>query len=189
MARRCTVCASDARPQIEIGLVSGVSTQVLADRFGLSKDSVGRHARNHLTPSQAAALLMASQPEAIDLDQLTEREGSNLLLNLVHARARLAEYGRAAAEGGLLGAAIQAERAVTANLEVTGKLLSKFVLRSEHRTVNLHLSADYLDLRAKLIAAIAPFPQVRDAVTKALTEADLAVAKQIEGKLAIGATP
>jgi hypothetical protein len=53
----CTVCASEHRHKIDVGLVHGVSQAILADRFNLGKDAIGRHARNHLSPAQRAAIL------------------------------------------------------------------------------------------------------------------------------------
>ena len=168
MARHCTVCQSEHRPQVELGLVHGLSAQTLATRFGLSKDAIGRHARRHLSPATAAAILTASNPTAIDLDALTEREGSALLANLVVQRARLAETARTAAESGELGTAVAAERAIGANLETTGKLLQRFVMRRETVSTHLLLSPDWLATRATILRALAAFPEAGRAVADAL---------------------
>jgi hypothetical protein len=178
MTGKCTVCNSEHRASVELGLVHGLSQQVLADRFGLSRDAIGRHARTHLTPQAAAAILMAARPTAIDLDALTEQEGSGLLANLVCQRARLSQYAQQAAEKGETAAAIACERVIATNLEITGKLLSKFVLRSEHRYTSITLTPDYLEFRQLLISTLRRFPEAAKAVAEALA--------QIENKAADG---
>src|SRR5262249_7212783 len=86
---KCTVCTSKHRHQIEIGLVHQVSAPVLAARFKLGKDAILRHAANHLTPAQRAAILAAQRPTEIDLDALRTTESEGLLAGLVAQRARL----------------------------------------------------------------------------------------------------
>ena len=85
---KCTVCASEHRHKIDIGLVHQVAARVLAERFGLSKDAIHRHAANHLTPAQRSAILLAQKPSAIDLEQLRTSESEGLLAGLVAQRAR-----------------------------------------------------------------------------------------------------
>ena len=89
----CSVCRHKHRHQIDLAIVAGVSSNVLASRFEISPDSILRHAQNHLSPVQRAALLTASQPTAIDLEQLRTSESEGLLASLVAQRARLAGYG------------------------------------------------------------------------------------------------
>jgi hypothetical protein len=179
------------RSEVEIALVHGLSERACAERFGLSRDAIHRHSKRHLSASQAAAILMASSPTEIDLDALTEKEGSSLLLNLVAARARLASYGQQAAQEGQLQVAVQAERAVGSNLEICGKLLSKFVTRhvSEHR--HLTLTPDYLRMRRALTDALRPFPEAGRAVVEALTALETEAAAVISSKpqLMIEAAP
>ena len=46
-SRLCTICNHERRAQIELALVHQVPTRVLAKRFGLSRDALYRHKRNH----------------------------------------------------------------------------------------------------------------------------------------------
>jgi hypothetical protein len=145
MSRQCTICASAHRSAIELGLVSGVSQQTLADRFSLSRDAIKRHSARHLSPSQAAAILLATQPSAIDLEALTEKEGSSLLANLVCQRARLSQLAERAVSEGDLGVA-------------------KFVMRHESRTINVCLTPEYTEVRRLLTQVLARFPDAQRAV-------------------------
>lgn len=44
----CSICAHPQRDALELALVSGSSTRTVASQFGLSRSSVGRHAKTHL---------------------------------------------------------------------------------------------------------------------------------------------
>ncbi|WP_439925581.1 hypothetical protein [Nitrobacter sp. JJSN] len=174
---RCTVCDHDHRHQIEIGLTHGVAGRVLGDRFGLSKDAILRHAKNHLTPAQRAAILSAQKPAAIDLEALRTAESEGLIASLVAQRARLLVKADFAAEHGDIKGSVAAENAITANLTLVAKLLGQLVQVHDVRHTNLLVSPDYLKLRSTLIAALRPFPEAARAVGAALhqLESDAAV--------------
>ncbi len=163
MPKRCAVCDSAARPLVELGGVHGLSASVLAVRYGLSRFSIARHLRNHVSPAAAAAILVATKPSAIDLEQLTESEGSALLGNLVAQRARLTALGQRAAEDAALAIAIA----------------QRFVLRTDHR--HLHVLADprWIQLRQRLSATLRRFPDAAMAVARDLAEIEGAAAKEI----------
>ncbi|WP_438277983.1 hypothetical protein [Nitrobacter sp.] len=165
---RCTVCDHDHRHQIEIGLTHGVAARVLGDRFKLSKDAILRHARNHLTPAQRAAILSAQKPAAIDLEALRTTESEGLIASLVAQRARLLVKADFAAEHGDIKGSVAAENAITANLTLVAKMLGQLVQVHDVRHTNLLVSPDYLRLRSTLIAALRPFPDAARAVGAAL---------------------
>jgi hypothetical protein len=164
----CHVCRHKHRHQIDLGIVAGVSSHVLGARFEISHDSVLRHAANHLSPVQRAALLTAQQPLAIDLDQLRDTESSGLLASLVAQRARLAGYGELAAELGDIAAATRVEGAILANLQTVGKLLQQFVHVHDVRHSSILISPDYLALRQCLVTTLRAFPDAAIAVGRAL---------------------
>jgi hypothetical protein len=45
--KACTICQHEKRHLLELGLVHRVPARVLAARFGVSKDALHRHRRNH----------------------------------------------------------------------------------------------------------------------------------------------
>jgi len=174
---KCTVCAHERRHQIDIGLVHQVAARVLAERFGLSKDSIHRHAANHLTPAMRAAILAARKPSEIDLDALRADESEGLLAGLVGQRARLLVKADFAAELGDVKGSVAAENAILANYTLVGKLLGQLTQTIDVRHTNLLVSPDYLRLRSALVTALRPFPEAARAVGAALhrLEADAAV--------------
>ena len=113
MPRRCTVCASPQREELERALLRGVPKRQIAAAHGLTEAALGRHERSHLpallvqgeTARRAAsadALLaetLAMQGKALDLLARAEAEGDlrcavaalRELREIVELRARLAE--------------------------------------------------------------------------------------------------
>jgi hypothetical protein len=178
----CSVCTSDYRREVDLALVARVSHGVIAKRFGISRDSIDRHAKNHLTAVQCAALAAHLKPEAIDLDQLRETEGASLLGQLLAQRATLQTYGAAAFEAKQYQAAIGAERAVTSNLDLLSRVLGLIIHKSESASTHLLVSPDYLALRHALVEALRPYPEAAAAVASALAKLEARAADEICAK-------
>jgi hypothetical protein len=178
----CSVCRHKHRHTIDMGIVAGVSSNVLASRFDLQPDAILRHSHNHLSPVQRAALLTASQPTAIDLEQLRTSESEGLLASLVAQRARLAGYGEVAAELGDINAATRVEGAILANLQTVGKLLQQFVQIHDVRHSSILISPDYLALRTRLVDTLRAYPDAGLAVAKALHRMETEAAADITSR-------
>ncbi|MEP0324569.1 hypothetical protein [Bauldia litoralis] len=176
---KCTVCEHERRHQIDIGLTHRVPARVLGLRFDLSKDAILRHAKNHLSPVQRAAILAAQKPTAIDLDALQASESEGLLSQLVAQRARLQSHVETAAEMGDVRGAVSAESAITSNLTLVGKLLGQLVQRHDVRHTSVLISPDYLRLRATLVDALRSFPEAARAVGAALHRLETEAAEDI----------
>lgn len=178
----CTICAHAARHQVDVGLTHRVPHRVLAARFGLSKDAIGRHAANHLSPVQRAAILAAAKPTAIDLDALRTSETEGLLAQLVTQRARLQAHSELAATLGDVRGAVAAEGAITSNLTLVAKLLGQLVQHHDVRHTSILISPDYLRLRATLVAALRPYPEAARAVGAALHAMEAEAATDITAR-------
>lgn len=175
----CTICTHDKRASLELGLVHRVPARVLATRFGVSKDALHRHRRNHLTPQQAAALLAAQKPSVIDLEALQASESEGLLANLVSQRARLQTYTEMSIEMGDPTGAVRVERVITSNLELTAKLLGQLVQHHEVRSTSILVSPDYIELRHAIVRALQPYPEAARAVGAALHGLESRAASEI----------
>ncbi len=55
----CTVCISEHRHRIEVGLTHQAPLRVLARRFGCSLYAIHRHGKHHVSPQMKAAILSA----------------------------------------------------------------------------------------------------------------------------------
>jgi hypothetical protein len=185
----CGVCDHKQRHLIEVGLTHGTPLRVLAKRFDLSHHAVGRHARNHLSPVQRAAILAAQKPTAVDLDALRTSESEGLLGSLVAQRARLQQQGDMALELGDVRACVAVESAITSNLALVGKLLGQLVTRHDVRHTSILVSPDYLRLRQALVLALKPYPDAARAVSAALHALESDAAKDITAAAGEGRVP
>jgi hypothetical protein len=175
----CRVCEDEHRHLIELGLVHRVPVRVLARRFSLSKDSIFRHRRLHMTPQLVAAIMAAQRPSEIDLEQLQRSESEGLIGSLVTQRARLQMLSEMAFEEREVNAATTVERAITNSLELTSKLLGQLVTHHQVTHTGILISADYLKLRQAIITALRPFPEAAKAVGAALAQLETEAAKEI----------
>ena len=138
-----------------------------------------RHRHKHLSPQMMAAILAAQKPSEIDLEALQRSEAEGLLAQLVTQRARLQQQSDLALELGNASGAIAAERAITSNLELVAKLLGTIVQRHEVTRTSILISADYLELRQAIVAALRPFPEAARAVGSALHGIETNAARDI----------
>ena len=163
---RCHVCTHRERAAIELAIARGVSSYAAAKRYGVSPDSIRRHARNHFPP-QLRAKLIAGPDLSIDLDRLRETESQSLLANLVALRHRLfasLDVAEEAGDGNMLSrVAGQLHR----NLEICGKLLGDLNVGSTTIT-NVLVMPAYIELRVGLVEALAPYPEAKIAVARVL---------------------
>ena len=174
MGTQCQVCNSPERARIELGLANRVPPRALAKRYGLHRDAIWRHGKNHMPPALKAALQRSLRPEQVDLDQLKRSESEGLMQHLVGQRGRLYALLDTCEEIGDTKAAVGTHGAITKNLSLTARLLGELQTGSQTTVNMLVTSPQYVELRAGLIRALHPFPQARRAVS--------AVLKDLEGE-------
>ena len=75
---RCTICNHPARPQIDLAIATGLSKQAVAERFGVSRDAVWRHAQAHLTAEMRAALATKLLQREGDTQRILLEEGAGV---------------------------------------------------------------------------------------------------------------
>jgi hypothetical protein len=121
----------------------------------------------------------AQAPSAIDLEKLQASESEGLLHQLVHQRARLQQLVGMATDFGDVKAAVSAEGAIAANLQLVSRLLGMLINRRETRSTSILISSDYLALRAAIVAALRPYPQAARAVGEALHRLEAQAAHDI----------
>jgi hypothetical protein len=164
---------------VDLALTYGQSARSIAEQFELPYDAVIRHKDRHLSAAMRAALLTASRPSEVDVEALTKQEAQGLLSHLVAMRARLSAHAQACAAIGDHKGAINAERVVLADLELTAKLVGQLIQRSEVAHVHLTLTPSYLKLRQALVAVLRPYPEIAAQVAAALAAIEADDAEQI----------
>ena len=178
-----TILSHPQVAQIELELARGISIKNIARRYSLSRDALYRH-RRRMSPQLKAQLRIAQDTRPIDLEKLRETESTGLLQHLMSLRGRAYNTLTACDEANDSAGSARMHNVILRNLETTGKLLGE--LDTGARTVvnNLTITGEYLELRHKIVRALAPFPDARAAVSAALRETEVqAVPKLIEGSV------
>ncbi len=158
MPRSCTVCRHGRRRDVEVALVRREPYRDIARRFSVSKDALSRHAKEHL-PDR---LLKAQEHEDV-------REALDVLAQLKSINeASLAILDEARTEG-KPDTALRAVDRIHRQVELQAKLLGEL---KEAPAVNIVVSPEWLELRAVIVGALEPFPDVQKSVLEALENAD-----------------
>jgi hypothetical protein len=152
--RSCSICQHPKREAIDRALVGETSNLSVSSLFGVSESAVRRHKANHLP----AKLVMAEKAAEV-------AEADSLLGQVRDLQSRA--YGILdKAEGtGDLRTALGAIREARGNLELLAKLLGEL---DERPMVNLHVSSEWLELRAVIVGALEPYSEARGAVLRAI---------------------
>jgi hypothetical protein len=176
-SRRCQVCRHDERWRIELLRAGGASLDSLAAKFGVDRDAIWRHWRDHVT-DQAKAGYLVGPAELATLAEKAAVEGDSVLDYLKMCRtvltAQLATMAEAGDGRGAAYIAGQLTRTLEAIARVTGEIGE--LARS---TVNIHGNVSILTdspafarVQATMLRALAPFPDARGAVVVALRQLD-----------------
>jgi hypothetical protein len=166
----CAICKHEHRVLIESTRIAGASLDNIARKFGVHRDAVHRHMRNHV-PDDLRAEYLAAVPLA-ELAEKAAKEGVSLLGYFSIVRATLMnQFQLAASVNDKNGTAVLAGRLNETLREIgriTGEMGDMAARTINIGTINVLNSPVYLDLRQELLRALAPFPDARRAVAAAL---------------------
>lgn len=159
MPRPCTVCQHPDRDAIDRALVAGEPAASVAARYRTESPPLGRMAvQRHKAEHLPAALALAQDAqEAANAD--------DLLAQLRGLQERTLALLDKAEQAGKLGTAVMAVKEARGNLELLAKLLGDL---DERPQVNLLIAPEWLALRERILAALAPYPDARLALAEAL---------------------
>jgi hypothetical protein len=168
---RCTICAHPERHRIEMARVAGGSVSAIGERFGVHRDAVWRHCRDHLDESARASYLAD-----IPLTELAERanaESMSLLDYLALVRSTLMQQMLVAAgvndghrAAVLAGRTIEVLKVIATMTGELRGLASSISITN----VNVMNAPIFIDLQAMLLAKLADFPDALTAVVEGLRE-------------------
>lgn len=156
MPRICTVCAHPDRNDIDAQLVDNAVFRSLAAVYSVSAFALARHKAAHLPATLAKAADAAEAARADDL-----------LGEALRLQQRLERIADKAETAGHWPSAIAALSAVRGYLELRAKLRGEL---ADGDTTNILISPEYLQVRARLLVALAPYPDARLAAAEALGE-------------------
>lgn len=150
MAQQCLTCAHPEIEAINIDLASGKPSPEVAERYGVSVDSLKRHRNGHLTP----ALIRVAGERRNEASAVPAHERLEALYDRASALLSQAE-----AKGSVMGGA-----AVLRELRQIVETLAKLSGELDERptvTVNLLSTPEVVEFMTRLLAALEPFPEAR----------------------------
>src|SRR5215469_10334981 len=176
---RCTICNYPARPQIDLAIATGLSKRAVAERFGVSRDAVWRHAQTHLTSEMRAALATKLLQREGDTRSMLLEEGAGVTEALKAIRGPLFGLFLAAVDTGDNKAAAALSGRLHENLALVAKLTGELVPHVGTSITNVLLSPDFQRLRAELIGVLAHYPEAQAEVTAVFRQAGLRAATEM----------
>ena len=157
MPRTCSICTHPQREAIDKDLASGQPYRGISRAFRVSEDALARHREAHLPETLAKAHDASEVARADDL--LNQLQLLQKVTMLILSRAE---------QAGALRTMLGAVREARENLELIGRLVGD--LRDGSAVNLLIVSPEWATVRAKLVRALQPFPEARQAVLAALEE-------------------
>lgn len=173
--QRCTICKHKERQRIELAMAAGTSRRAIASRFSVSADAAWRHWTRHVSPHMKAAYVTKSLRPGVELAKLAEEEGGGLLEHLKAVRQKLLVMLDSAIECADRNGAANVSGRLHENFALAARLTGELVKHlppTSMTQININTSPQFLSLQARLIEALAPFPEARRAVIAALRSVD-----------------
>ena len=155
MPRPCAVCDHPERDSIDAAIVAGQSIRGIARRYGVSKDSVSRHAQNHLPETLRKAHAVKELTRADDLlgrveTLITEAEGL-----IEHGKGETVNV-RAWSSG-----ISELRKCLELLARVTGEL-------DERPQITLSMLPEWVEIRTLILAAVDDHPDIQEKIINAI---------------------
>lgn len=165
--RNCHVCQHERRAEMELRLANGTPVRIVADKYGVGRDSCFRHRKNHMPPELIAQLQATGKRiNPTDLQELKRTESEGLLQTLVHERARQQRIADKAEAIDDYGNATRASVAALKSSELIAKLLGD--IKTGSVTQNILVMPEFHAFRTAVIQALRPYGEAKLAVLKSL---------------------
>ena len=157
MPEQCKACLHPEKPLIDKSLLAGMALTALASRFGLSEDSLSRHRGSHLEGE------VSFKAQGLDPQEL--------LVDLMANKLAAQEAAQSASSP---REKLEALREVRQTTEAIAKLTGAY-----RQVDQKHLLPFWTKMRTTLLKALAPYPEAREAVLRALEEEMIASAGSV----------
>ena len=154
MPRACSICTHDQYHAINVALVQRETYCAISREYGLGRDALRRHAKEHLPE------LLARSRDAVEV-----AEADDLLSRIEALQSRTLAVLEAVEGTDNHSIALAAIREARSNLELIGRVTKEL---ESVPTLNLHLNPQWLELRAVIVTALESYPQARESVLRAL---------------------
>jgi hypothetical protein len=172
---RCQGCNHVERVRVERFLAAGASIKGAARKFAIDYHALRRHWRNHVSAEARAAYIAGAGATKDQLEEIVADESLGLIDHYRIVRGALYKGFSAASEladGNSL--ALLAGR-LHENFRDCGRLTGELqrgpLLNIQN---NVLVNPDYTRTIARIVSAVAPYPEAREAVIAALRDLDAA---------------
>jgi hypothetical protein len=170
---RCQGCSHVERVRIERFLAAGASIKGAARKFAIDYHALRRHWVNHVSPEARAAYIAGTGATKDQLEEIVADESLGLIDHYRIVRGALYKGFSAASEladgnsMALLAGRLHENFRDCGRL--TGELQRGPLLNIQN---NVLVSPDYSRTIARIVSAVAPYPEAREAVIAALRDID-----------------
>jgi hypothetical protein len=174
---RCQGCNHVERVRIERFLAAGASIKGAARKFTIDYHALRRHWVNHVSPEARATYIAGAGATKDQLEEIVADESLGLIDHYRIVRGALYKGFSAASEladgnsMALLAARLHENFRDCGRL--TGELQRGPLLNIQN---NVLVNPDYTRAIARIVSAVAPYPEAREAVIAALRDLDAASA-------------
>ena len=172
---RCRGCNHLERVRIERLLSAGASVKGTARKFELDYHALRRHWINHVSAEARAAYIAGAGVIKDQLEEIVADESLALIDHYRIIRSALYKGFSAASELGDGNSLALLAGRLHENLRDCGRLTGELqhgpLLNVQN---NLLVSPDYTKAIARIVSAVAPFPEAREAVITALRDLEAA---------------
>jgi hypothetical protein len=174
---RCRGCNHPERVRIERLLAAGASIKGAARKFAIDHHALRRHWINHVSADSRAAYIAGAGATKDQLEAIVADESLALIDHYRIVRGGLYKGFGAASEVGDGNALALLAGRLHENLRDCGRLTGELqhgpLLNVQN---NVLVSPDYSKVIARIVSAVAPYPDARAAVIAALRDLDSASA-------------
>ena len=172
---RCQGCNHPERVRVERLLAAGASIQGAARKFAIDYHALRRHWRNHVSAEARAAYIAGAGATKDQLEEIAADESLALIDHYRIVRGALYKgFGAASEVGDGNSLAFLAGR-LHENFRDCGRLTGELqrgpLLNVQN---NILVNPDYTRAITRIVSAVAPYPEAREAVIAALRDLDAA---------------
>ena len=158
MPRVCSICTHPQRVAIDRALTEmSDSNRRIASQYDVSERAIRDHKANHL---KVRMLKAVEKREEADIRTAIDVVGQLKAIN--GAALSVLKEARETRDGDL---ALKAIDRIQRQIELQAKLIGEL---SDGNTVNVVVSADWIEIRSAILVALQPFPEARHAVAGSL---------------------
>src|SRR5215813_7264900 len=170
---RCQGCNHSERVRIERFLAVGASIKGTARKFAIDYHALRRHWRNHVSAAARATYVAGAGASKDQLEEIVAGESLGLIDHYRIVRGALYKGFSAAAELADSNSLALLAGRLHENFRDCGRLTGELqrgpLLNIQN---NVLVNPDYTRAISRIVSAVAPYPQARDAVIAALRDLD-----------------